>query len=130
MRQIDAHFPAARVDELDAIENAVLRISYLLINTQPPQNRPTRGIDAVAANFFARELFAFEENRAQSVSRTKCRAGRARRAAADDCDVKEFHVSFSVGETPPAGKRPRLGRWCAGRRNADKTETGLEPESA
>src|ERR1043166_2323735 len=58
---------------------------------EPVENRPARGIQAIAANFFAWEFFAFQNDHFQTGLRAKSRACRSGRSAAHDCDIKNIH---------------------------------------
>jgi hypothetical protein len=60
---------------------------------EPAQDRPARRIQAIAADFLAREFLAFEQERAQTCLRAKRCASRSRRTGADNDDVDNFHCA-------------------------------------
>jgi hypothetical protein len=66
--------------------------SHPLIDSELSQNRPALRIQTIAAHFLPRKFFALDQNRLQSGSSAKCCADRPGGSAADDRDIKNFHI--------------------------------------
>jgi len=89
--KIDNHLSTANGDKLDGIEGSMGQLSDALGDSEPPQDRLARWIQAIAANFFAREFLALEKEGAQSRGGAKRGTGRSGGPAPDGRDIKYFH---------------------------------------
>ena len=72
--KLDARASSSDSDELDTIQFSVWRTSNPLGHFQPSQDRPAGRVQAIAANFLAREFFAFDDYRSKTGSRARSRA--------------------------------------------------------
>src|SRR5437016_3867249 len=93
--KIDNYSLFANGDKLDGIESSMRQLSDALGDPEPAQDRPTRWIQTIAADFFARKFFALEKEGAQSSGGAKRRTGRSGGPAPDDRDIKYFHFAES-----------------------------------
>ena len=89
--KIDNHLLTPNGDKLDGIESSTRQLPDALGDPEPAQDRPARWIQAIAANFFAREFLALEKEGAQSSGGAKRRTSRSAGPAPDDRDIKYFH---------------------------------------
>ena len=83
---------ATHINKFHPIEHTMRQGSNVLIDSKSPQNWPALRIQTIAAHFFPRKFFAFDQNRPQSCRSTKCGANRPCGPAADDRDIKNFHI--------------------------------------
>ena len=67
------------------------QIANLLRETEAPQYRPGRWVQTIAAHFFSWKSFPLENKRFQTSQGTKRCTARSSRAAADNCDIENFH---------------------------------------
>ena len=72
-RQGHGQSSAADANELDAIEHAVRQTPNTFRQLEPPQDRPARRVQTIAADLFARKDFSFEEERSQAGASRKRR---------------------------------------------------------
>ena len=91
MWKFNPQFFAIDGNELDRGERAARRILNLFGNVESFQDRPGRGIDAIAADFFARKFFALENKRSQSGCGAKRGTSRTGGSATDDRNIENFH---------------------------------------
>ena len=92
-RKIDAQPTAADSNKINAIEFAVRQSPDTFGKLKPPEHRPARRVDAIAANFLARKILALQDRGAQTRRRAKCRAARSGWATADDREIEHFPQS-------------------------------------
>jgi hypothetical protein len=84
------------IDKFHPIERTMRQDPNALIDSKSPQNRPTFGIQTIAAHLLTRKFFPLNQHNAQSAGRTKGSANRPRWSAADDRDIENLHfVSVS-----------------------------------
>src|SRR5436190_1531447 len=81
----------AQTYEFDPLECGMRSGPHPSIDSKPSQNRPTLGIQAIAANLLSRKFFTFNQDGVQSRSGAKARAARSCRPAAHNCNVIETH---------------------------------------
>ena len=67
------------------------QIPNALGETEALQHRPARWIQTIATHFFSRKSFPLENKRVQTSQGTKGSTARSSWAAADNCDIKDFH---------------------------------------
>jgi len=89
--KVDNYLVTVDSYKLYGLELRVRQRAHLLRETEMLQHRPTRRIQTIAAHFFSGEFFPLKNKRPQPGQRTKRRAARPSRAAADDGDIKNLH---------------------------------------
>ena len=92
LRKIDPQFLAADGDEFYGVDHTMRPISNLFGELEFLQDQPARRIDAIAADFFAREFFTLQNQRSQSGGRAKRSAGRTGRSATDNRNIENLHL--------------------------------------
>src|SRR5438552_13112359 len=89
--KIDNYLTPADGDNLNQVEFGMRQVPDPLREIEALQYRPTRWVQAIAAHFFPGKFFPVKNNRSQTGARAKRRAARSGGAAANDCNIEDFH---------------------------------------
>ncbi len=96
----------------------VLQGSDRVADAEPVEEAPAGGIQKIAAQLGAREHGLVQQRDRVAPAREEHRGGRARRAGADDRDVKRLHGANGCGRSCETGRAP--GRAPARRRPSER----------